>query len=235
MRSQTRGLVLFVASGLVLGPFAAISDASPSVSRLSNPTFAGYQVSKPNGRITEAATTFVVPTITCKKSFSGVGPSVIVQTRATSKGAVTQSGAGVGVACENKQPIYQAVVIINGNETNDYQLTPGDVVNATVRLSAAATSVDIKDVTSGADKSASGAGGIGAVASIGDSGISFGTASVGIDPFTKTAFTGAKVNRKPIGKLAPVAEQRTHGNTVQIAVSRLVKRQNFVLTFKNSK
>lgn len=236
MRSVIRALSLLAAAGLAVASFAAVGRASPSTSRVSNPSFAGYQVTKTKGKITEAATTFVVPTITCKKTFSGVGPSVIVQTRATSKGAVTQSGAGVGVACQDRQPMYKAVLIINGDEDNDvFDVAPGDVIVATVHMSATATSADISDTTSSANKTESGTGGIGAIALIGDSGINFGTTSVGIDPFSKTAFTGAEVNAKPVGKLNPVAVQRTHGNTVQIAVSRLVKKQNFVLTFKHSR
>jgi hypothetical protein len=228
-------LCVVLACGLLIGPFATSGHAASKTAALSNPSFAGYQVTKTKGRITAASTTFVVPTITCKKSFSGVGPSVIVQTKVDAKGGVAQSGAGVGVACDNQQPIYTAVVIVNGAEDNDFAVTPGDVVLASVHLTAASTSVDITDTTSGADKTATGDGSVGATALIGDSGIDFGNASVGIDPFTKTAFTAAKVNNKPIGKLGAVAVQRTHGKRVQIAVGRLLKKQNFSLTFKNSK
>jgi hypothetical protein len=235
MRTHTRLLCVTVASGLLIGPFATSGHAASATSALSNPSFAGYQVTKTKGKITAASTSFVVPTITCKKAFSGVGPSVLVQTKVDAKGGVTQSGAGVGVACDNQQPLYTAVVIVNGVEDNDYTVTPGDVIIASVRITAASTSVDIKDTTSGADKTASGTGSVGAIALIGDSAIDFGSASVGIDPFTKTAFSAATVNNKPIGRLGAVAVQRTHGKQVQIAVSRLFKKQNFALTFKNSK
>jgi hypothetical protein len=97
------------------------------------------------------------------------------------------------------------------------------------------TNVEIRDVTSGADKTASGTGNIGSIALIGDAGISVGSTPVGIDPFTPTPFRGAKVNNKSIGSVGAIAVQRTHGTTIQIAVSRLLRKQNFFLTFKNSK
>jgi hypothetical protein len=235
MRTSSRVLATTVLTVLAAGQFASAGHATSTTAAVSSPTFAGYQVVKTKGKITQARTTFVVPTITCKKNLSGVGPSVIVQTRLNNKGAYIQSGAGVGVACLNKQATYRAAVIVNGIETNDYQLAPGDRVRATVRIAGGSTQVAIKDITSGADKTATGAGNVGATALIGDASIAVGSTSVGVDPFTRTQFSGAQVNGKPIGKLGAVAVQRTHGTTVQIAVSKLVKEKTFHLTFKNSR
>src|SRR4051794_23130554 len=104
--------------------------AAGSVAQAHSSIFAGYSVSKPTAHIKRVTATFVVPTISCQNSFSGVGPSVLVYSNVNPKtsGHVT-SGAGLGVACEHGNAIYESVAIVNDKAFNDLTLNAGDVVS----------------------------------------------------------------------------------------------------------
>lgn len=223
------GAVLLAALGVPA--HAAISQRQPR----SSPSFAGYQVTKANRTVTEASARFTAPTTTCKRRLGAVGPAVLVQTRADRNGAVSESGAGIGVTCRGRTPAYDAVVIVNGQQSTGYALTPGDRVVATVTVTATESVVRLSDLTSGEDKTSTGSGNVGAVALIGDSALGPAAPSVGIDPFTKTVFAAAKVNRRPIGRQSPQRVRRTAGRSVQIAVGKLHRQRSFALTFKHSR
>jgi hypothetical protein len=208
-------------------PLALAVPAYSSVAPVASSTFAGYDVVH-TGKVTATKVTFVVPTITCKKSFSGVGPADIL---GTSK---SFSGAGVGVVCEHGKPLYQSVVIVNGTETNGFTLTPKDKVTVTVTMSKKKTTVSIKDATSSAHKKVSGKGGKGNYVEIGCQGIAFGSTSVGVDPFTKTVFTDGSVNGHTLTKEHAYAVERVNGKTVQIVPSALSHKKDFHVTFTHS-
>jgi hypothetical protein len=224
-----------LATAMISGPLAGPAGAAATQKPQHNSSFAGYEVQKTKGKVTSASTTFVVPTITCKKSYSGVGPAVLINTKPNKKNVYTYSGAGVAVTCQNKVPDYQAVVIVNASEDNDFTVTPGDKINVTVHMSSSKTKVEADDVTSGMTATKKGHGKTGETALIGDASIAFGKTTVGIDPFTKTSFTDGQVDNKNLGHEKAFPVERTHGSTVQIAVSKLKHGKDFILTFKNSK
>jgi hypothetical protein len=209
---------------------AAASHAKPQPSK----TFAGYEVSKPKTGIKSATAIFVVPTITCKKSFSGVGPSVVVQTKPNKHNVYSDDVAAVGVGCANKHAEYESIITIGSHSFNDFPFAAGDKVVATVKLTKSKTTVEVDDTTSGAHKTRTGRGGVGAIAYIGDQGLVINKKKTGLDPFTKTVFTNSEVNGKSLVAEKATAFERTRGKTVQIAVSKLSKGKDFDLTFTHS-
>lgn len=233
--TRTSRVWLVLAAAIALAASVSTSArATATKAPQRSATFAGYEVSKPTAHVTTATTTFIVPTITCKKSFSGVGPSVVVQTTPNKHNVYTDDVAAVGVGCEKKVPAYESIITIDGHNFNDFPFAAGDkvVVNVTVKKSK--TSVTIDDITSGAHKTRAGAGRVGAIAYIGDEGLVINSRKTGLDPFTKTSFTASKVNGKSLAAQKALGFERKRGKTVQIAVSKLSKGKDFTLTFEHS-
>jgi hypothetical protein len=229
-RIWTVVVAVAVLAASVVTSAAASSRVAPKASR----TFAGYQVSKPKTHVTSATTTFVVPAITCKKGFSGVGPSVVVQTAVNKHNSYANEVAAVGVGCVNKKAEYESIIGIGSHSFNDFPFAAGDVVVVSVKLTKSKTTVTIDDRTSGRHKTRTGPGGIGAIAYIGDQGLEINNKKTGLDPFTKTAFTNAEVNGRSLAAEKAVAFERKRGETLQIGVSKLSKGKNFTLTFEHS-
>jgi hypothetical protein len=220
---------IVTAAGMIVMPLAAAS-AAPAKEHKSS-TFAGYEVSM---KVKVATATLVVPTITCKKNFSGVGPTIIVQSTVDKKtNSYTNSGGGVGVVCEKKQPIYDAVLIVNGAETNVAGLSPGDKVAVSVTAKKSKTVVTVHDLTSSFDKTIKGKGAVGATAYFGDEGVAISKKSVGIDPFSRTSFTDSLVNGKTLKAVHAFPVRRFHKSTLEIGISALTKGKNFALIYKH--
>jgi hypothetical protein len=229
MTAKARLVGTIAAAGLIISPLALATAASAATQRSA--TFAGYEVAT---RITTASATLVVPTLTCKKNFSGVGPTIIVDTTTNKKtNSYTYSGGGVGVACEHKKPIYQAVLIVNGAETNDFTMTPGDKVEISVTEKKSKTVVTVNDLTAKQHKTLTGKGAVGADALFGDQGVAINKKSVGIDPFTRTTFTDSLINGKTLKAVHAFAVKRYHHSTLEIAVSALTKGKDFSLVYKH--
>jgi hypothetical protein len=226
------GAVLVAALALIttaVTSAAAASHAAPQ----ANAAFAGYEVAKPKTHVHLATATFVVPTITCKKNFSGVGPSVVVVTVPNKHNVDIGEIAGVGVGCPNLTPTYVSIISIN-NKSYDQPLSAGDKVTVTVALNKTRTKITIDDITSGTSETRTAAGKIGANAFIGDEGVSINHMNGGLDPFTKTAFTGVKVNGKSLAAEKAQAFNWVHAKKVLIGVSKLTKGEAFDLTYKHS-
>lgn len=226
-----RSTVLAVGAMLSLAVSVSTAASAPQAARASR-TFAGYEVSKPS-HIRTVTTTFVVPTITCKKSLSGVGPSIVVRT-AAKRGASTDDIAAVGVACVRKSPRYESIIAVNGHAYNDLRFAARDRVVATMTVRPSRTSVTLHDLTSGAHKTRTGAGRLGSVAYLGDEGLIVNSKHTGLDPFTRTSFTGSQVNGRSLAAQHAVPFERKRGSTVQISVGRLRTGGDFVLTFRHS-
>lgn len=224
------------AAAVVLVSLPISSASAKGVPTQTDNDFAGYQVSKPAVHVKSATATFVVPTITCKKDFSGVGPSVVVNTAVNKKtNTFTFSGAGVGVGCQSKAPVYQSILVVNGNSTNDLTtLAAGDTVTCTVKMTAAKTTVSVVDVTSGAQKTRTGKGKVGVQAAIGDRSLLIKKLPVGLDTFGKTDFSGAEVNGKPLASEKPVRYTWTRKSTVLVSASKLSKGKDFTVHFHSS-
>ncbi|HEX3823266.1 MAG TPA: G1 family glutamic endopeptidase [Mycobacteriales bacterium] len=237
-RNARAALVLSAAAVAATTLVASAAAATGSVSRSQtvqkSPSFAGYEVSKPTAHVNTATATFTVPTITCKKNFSGVGPSLVVQTTPNKHNIYTDEIAAVGVGCENKQPAYESIIQINGHSYNDLPFAANDKVKVTVTVRKQRTAVTVEDVTSDAHKTRTSSGRVGATAYIGDLGLIINSKKTGLDAFSKTSFTDVSVNTKSLAKEKAQAFDWTHGKTVKVAVSKLSKGKDFTLTFKHS-
>ncbi len=226
LRLRFFGLTALGLAALAVG--VARADAAKTTSRM----FAGYQVTT---GIKGASFTFVVPTITCKQNFSGVGPSVLIDS-SVKNNRYTYSGGGVGVACQNHQPQYVALPIVDGTNYNDRNvaISPGDKVTLSVKYGGKTVVTLVNDTTKQVDKH-TGKGSNGVVAYFGDNGVEINHKGVGLDPFTATSFSGATINGRPIGKDSP---QRTdwvdNKGAVLVATSALSNKDAFTTTFKRS-
>jgi hypothetical protein len=213
---------------------AGVALASATKTNTSR-TFAGYSVVESKTHIHSASVTFVVPTITCKKDFSGVGPSVVIAST-VHHNTFSDSGGGVAVACQNKQPEYVALPIVDATNYNDTNvpIAAGNKITLTVKYGSKTIVTLTDDTTHQVDKH-TGKGSVGEDASFGDSGLEINHRGVGIDPFTTTQFSAATVNGKPIGKEAAERTEwvDSHHN-VLVAASALKNKTAFRTTFKSS-
>jgi hypothetical protein len=231
-RSLTAGIVMTVVATALSVAGGAV--AAPGAKQ-TNTTFAGYLVSKPTGHVKSATATFVVPTITCKKNASGVGPAVLVQSAPNKKNVTTFLGGGIGVGCEHKQAVYESIIVVGGNSTNDLTLAAGDHVTVSVKAVKRKTKVVLDDTTSGGHKTRTGKGMVGATAFIGDSSLEIDNVGVGLDPFTKIPVTGALVNGKSLKAEHAARVTWVRHHTVLVTPSALHGGgKNFTLTFKHS-
>jgi hypothetical protein len=224
-----------VMAGVAMATVLVSGVADAAVPQRHSAIFAGYAVSKPGLPIRQVTATFVVPTITCENSFSGVGPSVLVYSNINPKtGTHTTSGAGLGVACEDGGPFYESVVIINNKAFNDLTLDAGDVVEVVVSVVPSGTTVSVNDVTSRQSKTRSGPGRSGVQTFIGDNSVVVDGQSGGLDPFSQTTVTKVRVDARPIGQQSPVRFQWVSQGITLVSASPLRAGQNFTLTFRSS-
>jgi hypothetical protein len=220
--------------GLVGAGLGAGVATAQAASVKTSSTFAGYEVTETKG-IKTATITFVVPTITCKQNYSGVGPSVVIAST-VHKNTYSYSGGAIAVACQNKQPVYVALPIVDGTNYNDRNvpIAAGDKITVTVKYGQKTAVTLVDDTTHQVDKH-TGRKSLGESAYFGDSGLEINHKGVGLDPFTPTPFSAATVNGQPIGKASP---QRydwvdSHHN-VLITASALTHKENFTTRFKRS-
>jgi hypothetical protein len=214
--------------------FARFAPAHSAKSS-SSPTFAGYQVNESKKDIKGASVTFVVPTITCKKDFSGVGPSVLIDSTVVHN-KYSDSGGGIAVVCENRQPEYVALPVVDGTNYDDTNvpISAGNKITVTVKYGAK-TKVTLENDTTHQIDTHTGKKSVGETAYFGDSGIQINHKGVGLDPFTPTSFSAAKVNGRPIGKESPQRYQWVdkHGH-VLVTAGALSGQDAFTTTFKQS-
>jgi hypothetical protein len=237
MNRNPRMFVIIAAAAMIttsLVTSAAATGAATARAVQKSRSFAGYEVSKPKSHVNRATVTFLVPTIKCKKNFSGVGPSLSVQTTPNKKDVFTDDIAAVGVGCENKQPAYESIIQIDGHSFNDLPFAANDKVKVTLTVVKPRTTVTVDDITSGAHRTRTGAGRVGAIAFIGDLGLIINNKKTGLDSFSKTLFTDAMVNGKTLAAEKAQPFEWTRGKTVRVAVSKLSKGKDFTLTFKHS-
>jgi hypothetical protein len=221
---------------MVLGTGGAAVAASGSVSQAHSSIFAGYAVSKPTAHVKHVTASFVVPTITCESSFSGVGPSVLVYSKVNPvTGKHLTSGAGLGIACENGNPLYESVIIVNGKATNDVTLQPGDVVDVDVHVVPTGTTVTVFDDTTSMQKTRTGAGHTAVQSFIGDNNVVVdGVSGTKLDPFTSTEITDVRVNGNSLGSQSPVRYQWVRQGTTLVSTGGLVGGTAFTMTYRHS-
>ncbi len=234
MTANARVLIAVSAALTLAGSLATTASAAPSTTPIASKTFAGYEVTKTKTHVSSVTTTFAVPTITCKKSLSGVGPSIVVQTTPNKKNTYAIDAAAVGVGCVKGKPEYESIIEVNSTSFNDFPFSAGDKVKVTITLNKKKTSVTVDDLTSKTSKTRTGAGRLGEYAYLGDEGLEINSKKTGLDPFTKTSFTGSEVNGKSLSAEKAVAYEAKRGKTLLIAVSKLSKGKDFELTFEHS-
>jgi len=217
-------------------PAGAAMHTGSRVSGLTNPNFAGYQVQSPKKHIGTVTETFVIPSITCKKNYSGVGPSVIVASTVNKKtNTYSNSGAGVGVACVHKLPKYQSIIEVDSTFYNDQPLlAAGDRVTVTTKMGKHKVAVTLDDLTSNTKFSHTGKGATGATADLGCATLQINKHSLGLDPFGKLKVTKAEVNGKSLKAEKAAKVTWVHKHHVLVTASKLSKGKNFTLTFKRS-
>lgn len=237
------GVVVVAPPIATAGPSSRANFATPATPGVAVPAtaapatsagFAGYQLA--SQKITSTRADFVVPGITCKQNESGVGPSVITVSTVNKKSnTYTYSGGGVGVACENHEPVYESIIVVNGSTWNDFQLQAGDDITVTTTMKRSGSSVSFTDATNGDHKTRSGAGKAAAETYVGDNGLQINKRNVRLDPFSPTDVTAASIDGK---SLSAMHAQRTvwkRGSTTLVAASPLTgKGRDFRLTFKHS-
>lgn len=218
-----------------LGGSGAAAALATSASASGSRTFAGWEVAEPITHITSASVTFVVPTITCHQNFSGVGPAVVIASTVHNH-TYSDSGGGIAVACQHLVPVYVALPIVNGFNYNDHNvpISAGDTVTVSVKYGSR-TTVTLVDHTDHQRDVRSGKRSRGQDAYFGDSGIEINHHGVGLDPFTKTRFTAARVNGRPIGSLSPRHFRWVDSaHLTLVSASRLSHGTSFTTTFVRS-
>ncbi len=236
-----RGLRYATAAGVVtaLATMASVAGAAVATATsgtvTTSRTFAGYRVTEPKKHIRTATVKFVVPTITCYQNFSGVGPSVLIDSTVHNH-RYSYSGGGIAVGCQNKQPTYIALPIVdslNYDDTN-VPIAAGDKITLTVKYGQNTTVTLVDDTTHQVD-TRTGKRSLGVTAYFGDSGIEVNHHGVGLDPFTTTSFSGATVNGRPIGSQSPRRYKWVDSSHVAlVTASTISHKDHFTTTFKRS-
>ena len=229
-------LAVALTAAALLGAVETATAAAAAPARHSS-MFAGYEVSKPNVHLKHVTATFVVPTITCQHPFGGVGPSVLVYSNVNGQtGTHHTSGGGVGVACENGQPFYQSVFIVNDKtrQTGLISFSPGDVVVVSVTVAPSGTKVTIDDTTTNMSKSHAGAGKVASQTFVGDNSVNVNGVSGKLNPFTKTHVTNVLIDDQPLGSSHPHRYVWVRDGTTLVTASTLTAGENFTLTFRNA-
>ena len=205
------------------GPNGGGSPASGQARALSvksSTVFAGYQATVAGGSATSSAQ-YKLPKLSCTSATSGITP--VAGADVNIGGTVTFSSAFAFAICQNGKAVYFPALLINGSETN-YTSTAfhaGNVIKVSTKVTAAGTTVSVRDVTTGVTKKLTGPGEKGTVAYIGDSDVTFSGAEVGVPNFGTLTFTNCLVNGKALAAAHPAKYQRVNGSTVQITTGAL--------------
>jgi hypothetical protein len=203
---------------IVLAGWTAGASASTSKKVVHANHFAGFEV---NANATEATTSFVLPTITCGSTFSGIDPFVGLNNFTTEK----FTAAGVSAWCSGGKANYQAYTEINNDVWNSSQgVKAGDTIKVTVRAFSVGTTVTVDDMTEGSATSAtqSGPGGGGTFTSVSVGSDGIGAPRNPAPTFGSVSFSATKVNGASFGSVGPTTryEWFRHG-VLQVATSRL--------------
>jgi hypothetical protein len=236
---RTRGRLIAAGTLLALGTAGLTAASAASAPRAKTQTsshFAGYTVTgSAKKHIRSAALSFDVPTITCHKHDSGVGPSLLL-TSTVVKNTYSFSGGGIIVACENGTVQYLAVPVVDQDQKPDESMTitPGDKITVKVAYGAK-TTVKLTDDTTKISDTVTGKKSVGGTAYFGDDGLQLNSKSIGVDAFTKTSFSGATVNGRAIGRQKPTHDTWVDRHKrVQVAASGLVHGNAFTTSFKRA-
>jgi hypothetical protein len=229
-------LATFIATATILLGAAPAAAAGGTV---KSRDFAGYEVSMAKGQLRHVAATVVVPRIQCQSSFSGVGPSVIIDSNVAANGSTTNaiaSGAGFGLACENGHPFYESTFIVNNQkvDTGNVLFAPGDVIEMSATVTPDITRVRLVDETSHVTRVHTGNGHRASETFVGDESIEVDGVSGRVGPFSPTHLSDVLVNGSPINEKAPLRFNWVRNGRTLVSTGPLEAGDDFTLTFRHS-
>jgi hypothetical protein len=212
--------------------FAALSAGTAGAAGATNGPivhtnhFAGYEASV---AATQVASAFVVPTISCTDTYSGIVPFAALNNFTTNE----FSAAGVSAQCLKGTPTYQAYTEINDAiEYSSQVVNPGDTIDVSVQASSTSTTAKVTDVTNGSastsTQSGPGGGGTFTSASVGAGGV--GTPKNPSPPFGSIAFSGSKVNGEGLNVAGPAYRYEWFTKKVLIVATSLLTSNGTAFT-----
>ena len=181
---------------------------------------------------------FKVPTLKCNSTTSGILPFAALQSG--SAASVKTSGGGVALACQGGSPAVAATVVVNNTQSIDQTnvVHAGDLMKATVTISATKTTATIADLTVGHTFTftKSGTGGTSLDEAIIDSAV--GNPQLPVVNFGKISYSKAAVGGKAIGTVTPSTgvNMETSSHVLQISTGAIsgTAKNAFTTTFKHS-
>jgi hypothetical protein len=184
---------------------------------------------------------FKVPTLKCTSATRGILPFAALQS-GSAKSPKTSAG-GVLLVCQGGSPAAAATVIVNNTETNDttHALHTGDLMQATVTISATKTTATIADLTAGHTFkfTKSGTGGTAIdEAIIDDSLVNTSNQQLPVVNFGKISYSKAAVGGKAIGTVTSrtAVNMKTSAGVLQILTGAITgtAKNAFPTTFKHA-
>ena len=181
---------------------------------------------------------FKVPTLKCNSTTSGILPFAALQSG--SAASVKTSGGGVALACQGGSPAVAATVVVNNTQSIDQTnvVHAGDLMKATVTISATKTTATIADLTVGHTFTftKSGTGGTSLDEAIIDSAV--GNPQLPVVNFGKISYSKGAVGGKAIGTVSPRqgVNMETSAHVLQISTGAIsgTAKNAFTTTFKHS-
>ena len=185
---------------------------------------------------------FKVPTLKCTSATRGILPFAALQSG--SANSPKTSAGGVLLVCQGGSPAAAATVIVNNTETNDttHALHVGDLMKATVTISATKTTATIADLTVGHTFkfTKSGTGGTAIDEAIIDDSLvnTSNNQQLPVANFGKISYSKAAVGGKAIGTVTPrtADNMKTSAGVLQILTGAITGTANnaFPTTFKHA-
>ena len=220
-----------IMAGIITVNSSVAAAAASRQGRMSGPAaatiiksddFAGYST----GAGTDVVkATIKVPQATCSSS-SGLyffSPGVYVL------GPSGVTGGGLNVTCDGGSLTYQAQVDINsGPQDVLFTINPGDTITVTASETVAGATVTVKDLTSKASGTDTGAGDGVTSTLVG------AYASPPIPTFTKASFSKVTVGSTGLGSNNPVELEMVSGTLVLMAPNAISNGKSFAVLLKNS-
>ena len=181
---------------------------------------------------------FKIPTLKCTSTTSGILPFAALQSG--SAASVKTSGGGVALACQGGSPAVAATVVVNNTQSIDQTnvVHAGDLMKATVTISATKTTATIADLTEGHTFTftKSGTGGTSLDEAIIDSAV--GNPQLPVVNFGKISYSKGAVGGKAIGTVSPRqgVNMETSAHVLQISTGAIsgTAKNAFTTTFKHS-
>jgi len=242
------GSLLLAASGAVPalagnGPTAGFSPATgikfAGTLNATSTIFGGWVFGAKAAKSVTAE--FKIPTLKCTSTTSGILPFAALQSGSAT--SPKTSAGGVLLVCQGGSPAVAATVIVNNTQTNDTTnaLHAGDLMKATVTISATKTTATIADLTAGHTFTftKSGTGGTAIDEAIIDSSlVNTSNQQLPVVNFGKISYSKGAVGGKAIGTVSPrtAVNMQKRTGVLQILTGAITgtAKNAFTTTFKHS-